>query len=80
MHSKTVKYIKKIMYSDLMKCTMKINYNGIYIHVFTVCSILVTHMELRNFFHEIFTHIKLHLVPKINMIIKKVGLGEGFKL
>ena len=29
-NGKTVKYCKKNMYSDLMKCTMKMNYNGIY--------------------------------------------------
>ena len=69
------------MYSDLMKCTMKMNYNGIYIHVCTqFAQNLVTHMKLINFFHEIFAHIELHFVPKINMIIKVVGLDEGFKL
>ena len=39
----------------------------------------VTHMKLINFLHEIFAHIKLHFVPKINMVIKIVGLGEGFQ-
>ena len=41
---------------------------------------LVTHMKFINLLHEGFAHIKLHFVPKINMIIKIVGLGEGSKL
>ena len=40
----------------------------------------ITHMKLINFLHEILAHIILHFVPKINMVIKIVGLGEGLKL
>ena len=69
------------MYSDLMKCTMKMNYNGIYKYMYKqFAQNLVTHMKLINFLHKIFAHIKLHFVPKVNMIIKVVGLGEGFQL
>ena len=40
----------------------------------------ITHMKLINFLHKILAHIKLHFVPKINMIIEIVSLGEGLKL
>ena len=66
------------MYSDLMKCTMKMNYNGIYIHIYMYTQFaqnLVTHMKLINFLHEIFAHIELHFVPKVNMIIKDSRFG-----
>ena len=60
---------------------MKMNYNGIYIYMYTqFAQNLVTHMKLINFLHEISAHIELHFIPKVNMVIKKVGLGEGFKL
>ena len=60
---------------------MKMNYNGIYIYIYTqFAQDLVTHMKLINFLHEIFAHIELHFIPKVYIVIKKVGMGEGFQL
>ena len=38
------------MYSNLMKCTMKMYYTGIYIFMYTACINLMSDMKLMNSF------------------------------
>ena len=77
---KTVKYSKKIMYSNLMKCTMKMYYLTTYTFIDTVCFNLMSDMEFMYSLNKVPAKEVLNLVSKIDMVIQVINLCECFKL
>ena len=66
------------MYSDLMKCTVKMYYT-VYT-VYTVCLNLMSDMKLMNSFNKVPTNKILNFVSKVHMIIQVINLHKCFKL
>ena len=77
---KTVKYSKKIMHSNLMKCTMKMYYLTTYTFMYTVCFNLMSDMEFMYSLNKVPANEVLNLISKIDMVIQVIYLCECFKL